>query len=512
MRFLSIVFARFFARFFDRNFTFFNHLKNKREVVAWSFYDFANQPFTTIIITFCFGLYFVETICASKEMGDSIWSLGASITAIIVAVCSPLIGAISDSGGFRKFFFILSTWTCIICTACLFFFKEGDIYIALTYVIIANIGFELGSVICNSYLPQIAKKKNIGKISGFAWGLGFIGGLISLIIVLGSLFLSASLFIIPANEYVAMNEGGFIICEGITAEGVDCNVQFKVIESKVYRLSAIIVAIWFAIFSIPAFSLVREKRSEKLTKKHINQSFYSIRNTFSEIKKYKKIVKFLIARIFYNDALVTIFLLGGVYAGKTLGFSLIEILILGIILNIFAGLGSFIFGLLEDKYGPKWCIEISIITLFFAVLLAFFAPFFSSQVLGKAIFWCSSILIGIMTGPSQSCSRSLMARLTPEEKTNEFFGFYAFAGKATAFLGPFFYSLISMGLYKFLDGENKDKLIDPNLEDVLSNIPIIKNQLNIEILSSQAGLLIVVLFFLIGYLLFRSLKFSSNEI
>tara|TARA_Y100001968_G_scaffold329841_1_gene380144 strand:- start:802 stop:2145 length:1344 start_codon:yes stop_codon:yes gene_type:complete len=447
MRFLSIYFAKFFANFFDKNFKSFNKLNNKREVIAWSFYDFANQPFTTIIITFLYAPYFSLVICNSETQGDSLWALGIAITAIFVSILSPILGAISDSGGFRKFFFVLSTWICIICTACLFFFKEGDVYSALIYVIIANIGFELGSVICNSYLPEIAEKKHVGKISGFAWGLGFLGGLISLIILLG------------LYNFLPM----------IFVNAID-------IQPKIVRISTILVAIWFAIFSIPVFFLVREKKSEKLTTKHIKQSFFSIRDTFYQIKKYKKIVRFLFARLFYNDALITIFALGGVYAGKALNFSISEILILGIVLNIFAAAGSFVFGRLEDKYGAKWCIEISILVLFFAVTLAFFAPFFSNIIIGKTLFWFAGILIGIMTGPSQSCSRSLMARLTPEDKTNEFFGFYAFTGKATAFLGPFFYFLISG-----LSG------------------------------SPQAGLLIVILFFLIGYLIFESLNLDIDE-
>ncbi len=446
MRFLSIVFARFFARFFDRNFTFFNHLKNKREVVAWSFYDFANQPFTTIIITFLYAPYFADVICSSVDInGIGLWSLGISITAIFVAFISPIIGAISDTGGFRKFFFVLSTWICIITTACLFFFKEGDIYAALVYVIIANIGFELGSVICNSYLPEIADKKNIGKISGFAWGLGFFGGLISLVM------LFALMILLPM----------------ILVNVID-------LELKIVRVSTIIVAIWLAIFSIPAFFLVKEKKSEKLTKKHINRSFSSIISTFHDIKKYKKIIRFLIARLFYNDALITIFALGGAYAIETLDFTLTETLILGIVLNVFACFGSFFFGKIEDLRGPKWCIEISIITLFFAVSLAYIAPYFSNILIGKGIFWFAGILIGIMTGPSQSCSRSLMARLTPEKKTNEFFGFYAFTGKATAFLGPFLFALLSLH-------------------------------------SPQTGLLVVVLFFLIGYILFKPLKINNDE-
>ena len=411
-----------------------------------SLYDFANQPFTTIIITFLYAPYFADVICASENVnGIGLWSLGISITAVFVAFFSPIIGAISDTGGFRKFFFVLSTWICIIATGCLYFFKEGDVYSALVYVIIANIGFELGSVICNSYLPEIADKKNIGKISGFAWGLGFLGGLISLVILFSLMILLPMIFINVID-----------------------------LELKIVRVSTIIVAVWFAIFSVPAFFLVREKKSEKLTKKHINQSFSSIINTFHDIRKYKKIIRFLVARLFYNDALITIFALGGAYAIETLDFSLTETLVLGIVLNVFACFGSFFFGKLEDSRGAKWCIEISIITLFFAVSLAFIAPYFTNILIGKAIFWFAGILIGIMTGPSQSCSRSLMARLTPEEKTNEFFGFYAFTGKATSFLGPFLFALLS-------------------------------------IYSPQMGLLVVVLFFLIGYFIFKPLKINRHE-
>ena len=443
MRLFSLFFAKFFARFFDRNFTFFNFLKNKREVVAWSFYDFANQPFTTIIITFLYAPYFADVICSSENInGIGLWSLGISITAIFVSFLSPIIGAISDTGGFRKFFFVLSTWICIIVTGCLFFFKEGDVYSALIYVIIANIGFELGSVICNSYLPEIADQKNIGKISGFAWGLGFLGGLISLIMLFTLMILLPMIFINVID-----------------------------LEFKIVRFSTILVSIWLAIFSIPVFFLVREKKPEKLTKNHIKKSFSSIINTFHDIRKYKKIVRFLVARLFYNDALITIFALGGAYAIETLDFTLTETLILGIVLNVFACFGSFFFGKMEDSRGPKWCIEISIITLFFAVSLAFIAPYFNNILIGKSIFWFAGILIGIMTGPSQSCSRSLMARLTPQEKTNEFFGFYAFTGKATSFAGPFLFALLS-------------------------------------VYSPQMGLLVVILFFLIGYFIFKPLKIN----
>ena len=439
MRFISLFFARFFARFFDKNFKSFNSLKNKREVIAWSFYDFANQPFTTIIITFVYSAYFVDYVCPKDVNGIALWSMGISITAIIVSILSPILGAIADRGGFRKFFLIISTWVCIVATACLFFFQKGDHIVALVYLIIANVGFEIGTVICNSYLPELASKKNIGRISGFAWGLGFIGGLISLVIILSAVFLLPLILVDSVN-----------------------------VTEKVIRSSNIVVAIWLAIFSIPVFFLVKEKRTETLTNKHIKDSISSIFKTFRAIKKYKIIVRFLLARLFYNDALITIFALGGVYAMQALDFSYIEILILGVVLNVCAAIGSFVFGRIEDKIGPRKTIEWSILILIIAVQLAYLSPEFSEFGISKSLFWIAGVLIGFMTGPSQSCSRSLMARLTPEDKTNEFFGFYAFTGKATSFLGPFLFGIL---VYNF---------------------------------SPQAGLLAVLGLFIIGYLLFQT--------
>ncbi|OUV53977.1 MAG: hypothetical protein CBC73_04490 [Flavobacteriales bacterium TMED113] len=439
MRLISIFFARFFARFFDKNFKSFNSLKNKREVIAWSFYDFANQPFTTIIITFVYSAYFVDYICPPGVNGMALWSMGISITAIIVSILSPILGAIADRGGFRKFFLVISTWLCIVATACLFFFQKGDHIVALVYLIIANIGFELGTVICNSYLPQLTTKKNIGRISGFAWGLGFVGGLISLIIILAAVFLLPMVFTDSIN-----------------------------VTEKVIRSSNIFVALWFAVFSIPVFFLIKEKKADSLTNIHIKESILSIFKTFKAIKKYKVIARFLIARLFYNDALITIFALGGVYAVEALNFSYIEILVLGVVLNICAASGSFIFGRVEDKIGPKKTIEWSILILIIAVQFAYLSPELNSIGLSKHLFWLAGILLGLMTGPAQSCSRSLMARLTPRDKINEFFGFYAFTGKATSFLGPFLFGIL---VYNF---------------------------------SPQAGLLAVLALFIVGYLIFQT--------
>ncbi|RPG60025.1 MAG: MFS transporter [Flavobacteriales bacterium TMED191] len=424
-------------------------LKKNKEIIAWSLYDFANQPFTTLIVTFIFSAFFTESLAENNQVGTSLWSLGISITAIFVALTSPFLGALADSGGYRKIFLIISTYLCIVSTVCLYFFEPNQNFnilgldfdvaiIALIVFVIANIGFEFGTVFCNSYLSDLANNKNMGKISGYAWGLGFVGGLISLGVSL--------VFFDPSNV---------------------SNI----------RLINLLVAAWFFLFSIPTFVFLKDVKPNKGLHKYFKQSFDSIISSFRNVREHKKIVRFLIARLFYNDALITIFAFGGIYAAGTLQFSFNEILILGIVLNISACIGSFLFGHLEDKIGVKKMLMITLWTLLFSTLLAFLAPFltnFNHLITPKTLFWIAGVFIGLMQGPNQAGSRSLMARLTPEDKKNEFFGFYAFSGKATAFLGPLFFGLLTSAFG-----------------------------------TQQAGLVIIVVFFLVGILIFKPLLLND---
>ena len=209
------------------------------------------------------------------------------------------------------------------------------------------------------------------------------------------------------------------------------------------------VAIWFAIFSIPTFMFVKQddRKGEKLSD-ILKGSFSQLRATFGHIREYREITKFLLARLIYNDGLITIFAFGGIYAAGTFGFTMTEIMIFAIVLNVTAGLGAFLMGFLDDVVGGKLTIQISNMGLIIACLLAVLSPNrdlfilpipFVGEILitGKIMFWTAGVLIGIFSGPNQASSRSLMARLVPRDKVNEFFGFFAFSGKATSFLGPF---------------------------------------------------------------------------
>jgi UMF1 family MFS transporter len=384
-------------------------------------YDFANQPFTTLIITFIYSTYFVKAIAPDEIIGTVLWSRGITITAIVVALISPLMGAIADQGGYRKLFLIFWTWVCIIGSFFSFYAVPGEITKALFWVVLANIGFEMGGVFCNAYLPHIAPKKKIGRISGYGWSFGYVGGLISLVIVMVLLVNPEA----PAFGFSTQN-----------GENI--------------RAANLLAAIWFAVFSIPTFLWVKDKPiSQRMSLSLVRSSYAQVKNTFREIKKYKQTCRFLIARILYNDGLITIFSFGGIYAAGTFDFTFNEIMIFGIVLNVTAGLGAFMFGFLDDKIGGKNTVQLSNIGLIIACTIAVLVPnrelfnLGSIAITGRHFFWLAGILIGICSGPNQASSRSLMSRFTPKNKQNEFFGFFAFSGKATAFIGPFLLGVLT---------------------------------------------------------------------
>ena len=383
-------------------------------------YDFANQPFTTIILTFVYSTFFTDFIASNPEKGAILWGRAVTICSIIIAVLSPIMGAIADSGGYRKVFLIFWTWVCVFFSFLLYFPLQGQIFEALLFFSIANIGFEMGGIYLNAYLPEIAPKEKIGRISGYGWSLGYIGGLLALGI-------SFIIFIQPENAYIPFS-----------------NYLLNKDTGQHIRIINIFIALWFLIFSIPTFLFVKDTNQyKKINFSLIGNSFKKLISTFDDIKKYKNIVKFLGARLIYNDALITIFAFGGIYAKRVFDFTFNDIFLFGIVLNITAGIGAFLLGFLDDIIGGKKTIQISNLGFVLACLIAAIAPSIDNFIINsESLFWIAGILIGICSGPNQAASRSLMGRMIPENKENEFYGFYAFSGKATSFLGPFLFTLI----------------------------------------------------------------------
>lgn len=397
-----------------------NRNNYKRTIFSWSIYDFANQPFTTITVTFIYSTFFTSTIfLGSEELGIAAWGKAITISSLIIAFLSPIMGAVADRGGYRKLFLIFWTWICIIFSFMLYFPEPGDVFNALLFFCIANIGFEMGGVFLNAYLPEIAPKNKIGRISGYGWSFGYIGGLIAL----AACFL---LFVVPENPI-----------NPLTGNVLDKSSYQHI------RIINVFIAIWFAVFSIPTFLFVNSaERIVKLSNNIISSSFKEIKNTFNQIRNYKQVIRFLLARVIYNDAIITVIAFGGPYAYTQFGFDMDtngKLMIFGIVLNIFAGIGAFLFGFLDDYLGGKKTIQITNFGFIVALLIAFIAPTLEN---GEFYFWIAGGLIGIFMGPNQAASRSLMGRLIPENKENEFYGFFAFSGKATAFLGPLLFTIV----------------------------------------------------------------------
>ncbi len=371
-------------------------------------YDFANSSFANNVTTFIYAAFFTKVIAENEIIGTALWSRGVGIIMLVVALLSPPLGALSDQGGYRKRFLTFFTFLAVIFTSLLYFPQQGQAIYALSLYIIACICFEMGIVFYNAFLPDIAPPKRIGRISGQAWGVGYFGGLLSMAVLMV----------------------GFVSAEtpwfGLTKE-----------THAHIRATNIGVAIWFAIFSLPAlFYLPAPPARQTGDKLSLAASYRRILQTFRELQRYREIFKLLLARLVYNDGLITVFAFGGIYAAGTFGFTFEEVLFFGIIVNIAAGIGAWCFGYLDDRLGGKLTIQITLIGFVIATIVAVVPQ-------EKIWFWIAGILVGLFAGPNQSASRSLMGRFVPQNKETEFYGFYAFSGKATAFLGPLLMGVIT---------------------------------------------------------------------
>ena len=380
---------------------------NRKTVAAWCLYDWANSAFNTLVVTFVYSTYFSEAFARDPGHGTALWSRGVTISYLLIAVLAPLAGTLADRGDRRRYL-IGCTLTCVLMTAALAFVSPSQpnaVVVALAIFVVANIAFELGLVFYNAFLPSLASEDRLGRVSGYGWGLGYAGGLVCLALAL---------------PFAMSDPPPF---------GLSSVDGFNV------RATNVVVAAWFLVFSVPMFLLVRDENVGP-TGLDLRGAFSQLRRTVAHVRRYREVVRFLIARLIYNDGLVTVFAFGGIYAAGTFGFTITEVIIFGIVLNVVAGLGAWMFGFVDDRIGGKTTIAISLVFLVVATVVGAVAP-------NRAWFWVAGCGIGFFLGPNQSASRSLMARFVPKQHESEFFGFFAFSGKATAFLGPLLLGLLA---------------------------------------------------------------------
>jgi UMF1 family MFS transporter len=383
----------------------------RRALVAWCLYDWANSAFPTIISTFVFATYFVQGVAADVATGTAQWSLAMSLAGIGVAILSPPLGAIADKGGRRKPLLAIATGVCVLASAALWFVRPDPSYVVLGIALatIGTIAFEVGTVFYNALLPSVAPPQAIGRASGIAWGIGYAGGLCALVVAL-------LVLVQPNPSPLGLDRGA--------AEHV--------------RASGPLVALWWCVFAWPIFAFVREDKVVGMPwRRAAREGVMAMTRVLPELRRVQGSLRFLIANMLYMNGLNTLFSFGAVFAAGTFGMTTEEVLQFGIALNITAGVGAIGFSFMDDRVGSKPTVLVSLaamMALGLALLL----------VASKAWFWGLGVALGVFMGPVQAASRTLVARMAPPTIRAEFFGLFALSGRVTSFAGPALLGIVTL--------------------------------------------------------------------
>ena len=377
-----------------------------KKLFNFALYDFANSAFTTIIITFIFSTYFAKQIAPNPVLGQSYWGWAIGITGILVALIGPLIGSFADKKNCTEFFIKLFTIICIILTSFLWFSKPSEKYLLYTLIIVAlaNFFYELSLIFYNSILKRISNSNNLGKSSGFGFALGYIGGILILIVCI-KIFID--------NDTLPF---------GLTKE-----------NSENIRATSIVVALWYLIFSIPfLFSLKKEIKNK------IDRSSNSIKKIKNLIwnKGLNNLGKFLLARMLYADGLNAIIIMGGIFAVGVFNLEIKDLLVLSVLMNITAFIGAIIGGYANDKFTSKSVIIFSLLGLIFSSAIILFIK-------TKLFFLIFASINGLFIGPIQSASRVFITKSIDKNNQASGFGLFALSGKLTSFIGPLLVSTLT---------------------------------------------------------------------
>lgn len=378
---------------------------DRRAVAAWCVYDWANSAFPTVITTFVFATYFAQAVATDPIAGAAQLGHALTIAGLIVAIVSPLAGSIADLTGRRKLWLATFSLVTVLATAALWYARPSPdaALLALVLMGVATIGFEMATVFYNAMLPELAPRDYIGRISGWGWGLGYVGGIVCLGIAL-------TVFIQAETPPFGLDKA----------------------QAEHVRATAVLAALWFAVFSAPIFLFVHERKVAAIgTVEAVRRGLGELRATLATLAQsgQRHILWFLAAQMIYADGLGTLFAFGGVYAAGAFGMDLSEVIMFGIALNVTAGAGAFAFAWIDDWIGARRTIAAALTAIIAITIGLLFVE-------TKAWFWALGMMLGAFFGPVQSASRSLIARLAPETHRTQMFGLFALSGRITTFLGP----------------------------------------------------------------------------
>lgn len=369
-------------------------MKLNKQLFGWMMYDFANSAFTTIIVTVVYSVYFINTVVGGDPgYGEMLWGRAIGISMTLVALTAPILGAVADFSRSKKKFLFLNCYLTVIFTALLYFVSPGDVTRGMIFFIIANFGFNSANVFYDAFLPEITNRENMGKVSGFGWALGYVGGLLSLVV---------SLILI----------------------NYDVRWVFPMIS------------LHFFIFSLFTFLWLKEVRRPSKRTNYYKVAAQRVYSSVRNLRKYPELLKFMFSYFIYNDGITTVIAFASIYGITRFGMNTRDMLIYFIIAQFTSILGSALFGWLTDKKGVRLSLSISILIWISVVVWAYFC--------GSAReYYLVGLLAGLAIGSSQANSRTMLSMLTPKAREAEFFGFYTLTGRLSSIIGPILYGWIA---------------------------------------------------------------------
>lgn len=373
-------------------------------------YDFANSGYTTVVLTAVFNAYFVGVVAANgADRGGTatlLWTVAMAITNLLVLVSAPVLGAIADHGAHKKRFLAFTTIGCVLFTLLLGFVGRGDVALGMVLVILATLMFASGENFIAAFLPEITTQKQMGRISGYGWSLGYLGGLLVLGLCL--------VYIQSAQS------------RGDVAE-------------QYVPVTMWITAGMFALAALPTFIWLRERavpRRLASGESYFRIGFARVRHTLAHARHYRDLFRFLVTLAVYYCGINTVVVLAVIYAQEAMGFTMQENIILIMVVNVTAAAGALTFGLVQDRLGSVRTLAITLVVWVVALVLAYFTE-------SRAGFWVVANLVGLALGSSQSAGRALVGQFSPPERAAEFFGLWGLAGKLAAVIGPLVYGLVT---------------------------------------------------------------------
>jgi len=398
-----------------------SQVSHKGRILAWAAWDWGSAAFNAVMTTFVFTVYLTSNAFGGEDQASAVLGGALAIAGAAIALLAPVTGQRSDTGGHRKLWLGVNTAAVALLTAlCFFVFPRPEfLLLGVTLIALANVFFEFAGVNYNAMLTQISTPQNIGKVSGFGWGMGYLGGIVALLVVL-------QLFVQPSFEWFGAS----------TADGLNI------------RLVAVFSALWFFIFALPVMFAVPElPRSRQGASLGFLASYGLLARRIKAIYRTSPhTIYFLLASAVFRDGLAAVFTFGGIIAAGTFGFELKEVIFFAIFGNVVAAVGAILGGFLDDRIGPKAVITGSLIGLLTAgtailVLGNENHSFFGMAWAGTTTFWVFGLFLCLFVGPAQSSSRAYLARLAPHGESGELFGLYATTGRAVSFLAPALFTL-----------------------------------------------------------------------